>query len=411
MIKNYKQPLSYSSEIKNYAVICRQKANSKFKEDSKVNIMAVLIKEIISGADLREFVKFPDRLYAKEKNYIPALHRNQVAVLDRGKNPAFEYCEARYWMAYRNNRPVGRIAAIINHRYNSERNLKLMRFGWLDFINDTEVLNGLLMKVEIWAAEMGLTQVHGPLGFVSFDASGVLVEGFDELPTSFGRYNFPYYGPMLESAGYQKEVDWVEYNIKVPADLPQKLIQAAGLVKQRYMVRQAPLNSVKDVKCYAMPVFGMINSSYGDLFGFNALSDRQIAQLADSYFSLLHPDFISIVLNQADEPVGFGLVMPSLAKALRKSGGKLFPFGFLRILWALRFNDTADMLLIGVRPDYQNKGIHALLFEKIFTTMKRRGIRQVETTRELESNIKVQQLWAGYETRQHKRARCYFKTL
>ena len=373
--------------------------------------MTVLIKEVTSEADLRAFVKFPDRLYAKEENYIPALHRNQMATLDSKKNPAFEYCEARYWMAYRNSRPVGRVAAIINHRYNSERGVQLMRFGWLDFINDPEVLNGLLKEVEGWAKEMGLTQVHGPLGFVSFDASGVLVDGFDELPTSFGRYNFRYYSSMLESAGYQKELDWVEYNIKVPAELPQKLIQAAGLVRQRYSVRQAPLPSIKDLKGYAKPVFQMINSSYRDLFGFNTLSDRQIAQLADNYFSLLHPDFVSIVLNQSNEPIGFGLVMPSLAKALKKSGGKLFPFGFLHLLWALRFNDTADMLLIGVRPDYQNKGIHALLFEKIFTTMKRRGIKQVETTRELESNIKVQQLWAGYETRQHKRARCYLKTL
>lgn len=373
--------------------------------------MTVLIKEVTSEADLKEFVKFPDRLYAKEENYIPALHRNQMATLDSKKNPAFEYCEARYWMAYQNSRPVGRVAAIINHRYNSERSVQFMRFGWLDFTNDPEVLNGLLKEVEGWAGELGLTQVHGPLGFVSFDASGVLVDGFDELPTSFGRYNFRYYSSMLESAGYQKELDWVEYNIKVPGELPQKLIQAAGLVRQRYSVRQAPLLSIKDLKGYAMPVFQMINSSYSDLFGFNTLSDRQIAQLADNYFSLLHPDFISIVLNQSDEPIGFGLVMPSLAKALKKTGGKLFPFGFLHLLWALRFNDTADMLLIGVRPDYQNKGIHALLFEKIFTTMKRRGIKQVETTRELESNIKVQQLWAGYETRQHKRARCYFKTL
>jgi len=373
--------------------------------------MAIVVKEIVTPSELREFIKFPDDLYKGEKNYIPALHRNQMATLSAAMNPAFEYCEARYWMVYKENRPVGRIAGIINHRYNKEKDARLLRFGWLDFIDDLNVLQCLMLQVEQWAKEKDLSQVHGPLGFMSFDASGVLVEGFDELPTSFGRYNFPYYSSMLEALGYQKEVDWVEYNIKVPAELPPKLTQAAMLVSKRYGVRQMPLASKKALKELAAPVFKMINSSYGDLFAFNTLSDRQIAKLANNYFSMLHPDFVSIVVNHDDEPVAFGLVMPSLAKALKKANGKLYPLGFMRLLWALRFNDTVDMLLIGVRPDYQNKGLHALLFEKIFGTMKRRGIKQVETTRELENNLKVQQLWAGYETRQHKRARCYIKNL
>ncbi|HSV76622.1 MAG TPA: GNAT family N-acetyltransferase [Bacteroidales bacterium] len=373
--------------------------------------MSISTKEVNTLCELKDFVRFPDTLYKNNHNYVPPIHRNQIITLSKDKNPAFEHCEARYWLAFKNGEIAGRIAAILNHRYNEERNTRLMRFGWLDFVQDQSVLEALLKNVEDWAREKGMEQLHGPLGFSSFDASGVLVEGFEELPTSFGRYNFPYYDTMLKEAGFEKDVDWVEYNIKVPSGLPDKLIKAAELIKTRYQVRHADLKSNKDLQKYADRFFSLLNESYSDLYAFSTLTAAQKKKLADVYLKKVHPDYMAIVLNNAGEMVALGLVIPSLAKALQKIRGRLFPFGFIRLLWALRFNDTVDMLLIAVRPDYQNKGMHALIFEKIFATFKRRGIKQVETTRELENNQKVQQLWAGYETRLHKRARCYIKTL
>lgn len=373
--------------------------------------MEISIREVSNRKELKMFIRFPDMLYKGCEYYIPALHSAQMGTLSREKNPAFEHCEARYWLAFKGPELAGRIAGIINHRYNNERNLRFMRIGWLDFVEDQQVLEALLGAAEAWAKERELEFIHGPLGFNTFDAAGVLVDGYAEWPTSFGKYNYPYYDPMLQMAGFNKDVDWVEYNIKVPSELNSRLSDAAQLVKKRYSVRNAHLQSKSEIKKYAVQIFDLLNMVYGHLYGFSTLTPLQIDKLIKGFLSLISPEYVSIVLNENDEVVGFGLVMPSLGRALKKSKGKLWPFGFFRIMWSLRFNDTVDMLLIGVRPDYQGKGVHALVFEKIFNTFKKRGIKQVETTRELEDNQKVQQLWAGYSPRLHKRSRCYAKQL
>lgn len=373
--------------------------------------MDLIVKEVNTPELLKDFIRFPDNLYKDCKYYIPSLHKNQFKTLSKKDNPAFEHCEARYWLVMKGPVIVGRVAGIINHRYNQERSVKMMRFGWLDFAEDQKIANTLLQQVETWAKEKGMTAVHGPLGFTSFDASGVLIEGFDEWPTSFGRYNFPYYNEMLLKAGYGKEVDWVEYNIKVPDEMPTRVLNAAQLIEKRYSVRNAALKSRKDLRKYGKQIFNLLNIAYKNLTCFSTLSQTQIENLTKEFLPFLNPDYVSIILNEKDEIVAFGIVMPSLAKAMKRAKGKMFPFGFLHLLWSLRINDTVDMMLIGVKPEYQNKGLHALMFAKIIRTLIRRGIRQVETTRELEDNHKVQQLWAGYETRQHKRARCYVKNL
>jgi len=371
--------------------------------------MEIALQEIFSKKELDTFIRFPDQLYKDSKYYIPALHSNQVATLSREKNPAFEHCEARYWLAYNGTDIVGRVAGIINHRYNLERNARFMRIGWLDFVEDQQVLELLLGAVEGWAREKGMETMHGPLGFTSFDASGVLIEGFEEWPTSFGKYNHHYYDPMLQKAGFKKDVDWVEFSIKVPEQMPQRVVAITEMIKKRYAVRNAELLKRNDLLNYAPQILDLLNNVYHDLYGFSTLTAAQIENLTKEFLSLIDPAFVSIILNEKDELVAFGIVMPSLTKALKKANGKLFPFGLLRVLYALRFNDTVDMLLIGVRPDYQGKGVHALIFEKIVKTFHRRGIKRVETTRELEENQKVQQLWAGYESRLHKKARCYIK--
>jgi hypothetical protein len=373
--------------------------------------MEITVKEVTDKKGLEDFIRFPDRLYKKSRYYVPALHNNQYATLSPEKNPAFEHCEARYWLAFSGDKIVGRIAGIINHRYNQEQKTTQMRFSWLDFIEDEDVVKTLLQQVENWANEKESSYLNGPLGFTTFDAAGVLVDGFDEWPTSFGHYNFPYYDKMLQNAGYKKDVDWVEFNIKVPEKLPSKVLTAADLISKRYSVRNASLKNKKDIAKYADEVFELLNAAYKEIKYFSTLSESQKKFLKEDFLSMMHPGYVSIILNEKEEVVAFGVVMPSLARALKKSGGKFFPFGILHILYALHYNDTVDMLLIGVRPDYQNKGVHALIFSKIGQTFIRKGIKQVETTRELENNHKVQQLWAGYELRQHKRARCYKKEL
>ncbi|MFN2394298.1 MAG: N-acetyltransferase [Bacteroidales bacterium] len=373
--------------------------------------MEITIKEVTDKKEFDDFILFPDRLYKESHYYVPALHSNQYATLSPEKNPAFEHCEALYWLAFSGEQIVGRIAGIINHRYNQEQKTAQMRFGWLDFIEDKNVLQALLNQAESWAREKEMKYINGPLGFTTFDASGVLIEGFNEWPTSFGRYNFPYYDKMLQNAGYKKDIDWVEFIIKIPEKLPPKLLTAAKLIAKRYSVKNASLRNKKDISKYASEVFELLNTVYKEIKYFSTLSEAQKKLLKEDFLSMMHPDYISVILNEKDEVVAFGIVMPSLAKAMKKAKGKLYPFGILHILYALHFNDTVDMLLIGVRPDYQNKGIHALIFSKIGQTFIRKGIKQVETTRELENNHKVQQLWAGYEVRQHKRARCYRKEL
>ncbi|TVR42120.1 MAG: hypothetical protein EA394_04170 [Bacteroidia bacterium] len=373
--------------------------------------MQIKLKEVISRKELDVFIRFPDKLYRHCEYYVPALHSHQKSTLRKDKNPAFEHCDARYWLAYSGKEIVGRVAAIINHQYNLQQGIKYMRFGWLDFIEDEDVLQALIRAVESWARETGMEYVHGPLGFISFDASGVLVEGFDELPTSWGRYNYPYYARMLESMSYTKDVDWVEQLIYVPDELPVREINAAQIVKNRYALRSAVIRNKNDIRKYAAELFYLLNDVYEELYCFSKLSNRQIDELVGDFLHIVSPKFVSVILNDRDEIVAFGIVIPSLSKALQKAKGRLFPFGYFHLRKALKKNDRVDMLLIGVKSEYRNKGVHALLFEKIIPAMYDMGIRYVETTRELETNQKVQQLWEPYKKRMHKRARCYVRKL
>lgn len=372
--------------------------------------MKTVIKEVVSEADLKTFIRFPDQLYKGNPYYVPPLHRGEFDTLGP-KNPAFDYCEAAYWLAFQNGRPVGRIAGIINSKYNEKGDKKIARFGWLDFEEDEEVLGLLFQTFEAWARERGMEIAQGPMGFISFDASGVLVEGFEELPTSFGHYNYPYYDGLIKSFEYEKETDWVEFEVMMPEKVPDRITKTAALVQKRYSVRNATFSSKKELFDYGDEMFRVLNICYEDLYGFNALTQKQIDNLKKDFFSFINPEYISVVLNEKDEVVGFGIAMPSLSKALQKSKGNLFPFGFWRVWRALKKNDTMDLLLLGVIPEYRSKGVNALIFEKMGHAFAKNGIKYLETTRELEDNHNVTQLWNKLEHRQHKRARCYTKKL
>ncbi|MCE5177752.1 MAG: N-acetyltransferase [Porphyromonadaceae bacterium] len=373
--------------------------------------MGLIIKAISTKKELREFIKFPDSLYSGNKLYVPAIHSSELSTLSVDKNPAFEFCKAKYWLAVKDGVTVGRIAGIINDRYNEKYKVKYARFGWLDFVDDKKVLIELFQAARRWALSQKMEYIHGPLGFSSFDPSGILIEGFDEMPTSFAHYNFPYYPKLIEELGYKKDVDWVEYNVKVPKTVPEKFLKGAELVKQRHNLHSTVIRNKKDLLKYSDDVFNLINAEYNGLYAFAELSYKQIEVLKEQFISYLKPEFVSIILNSSNEVVAFGITIPSLSKAQQKAKGRLFPFGFMQIKQALQTNDTADLLLIAVRKDYQNKGVNGIIFNEIISAFIKNGITNIETTRNLETNQNINNLWNKFESRQHKRSRCYFKQL
>lgn len=373
--------------------------------------MEIIIKEVQSKKDLLRFIKLPLRLYKENSYYVPPMVADELKTLSADRNPAFEFCESKYWLAYKNNRLAGRIAGIINHKYNDKIGRPTARFGWLDFVDDQEVVDALFQAAETWASEKKAESIHGPLGFSEFDASGILIEGFQELATPFGKYNFPYYPERIEKSGYKKDKDWVEFNVKVPETIPEKYLKAARIIKEKYKLQVPVLRRKKDLLQYATDVFQLLNQAYEHIYGYCELSPKQMEDLKRQFIPLLRLPFVSIVLNAEEKLVGFAICLPSLSKALQKAKGKMYPFGMLRIFYALRKNDTLDTLLIAIHKDYIDKGVNAILFSEIGRGIMANGITHIETTRELEDNLKVQNLWNKLEIRQHKRCRCYIKQL
>ncbi len=375
-------------------------------------IMKVTIQEVKTKKDLKAFVHFPNELYKDNPYYVPQIESMDRDTLTPTKNHAFEVCEGRYWLAYDDaGKIVGRVAGIINHRYNEKVGEKICRFGWIDFIDDRDVSAALMHAVETYAHEKGMNVISGPTGFLEFDASGVLVEGFDEIPTPYGKYNASYYEPHLLALGYQKEVDFVEYRINVPEVIPERYARASKLVAAKFNLHQAPLQNRKDIAPYIDGIFRCLNSAYAKLHGFSELSPGQCGDLKKQFLGNVNVDYLSIILDEHEKVVAFGLALPSLAKAMQKAKGSMFPFGFIHLLKALKKNDTLDLLLIAIDQDYQNKGVNAMIFDKFAQGITKNGIKYIESTRELEDNTQVQNLWHYLEHRLHKRARVYKKNL
>jgi len=371
----------------------------------------VEIREVKTFRDLKKFVDYPHRIYAGNPYWIPPLRMDELNTLRRDKNPAFEFCKARYWLAYKDGCPAGRIAGIINHRYEEKWGQKYARFGWIDFIDDEEISRALLETVEAWAREQGMTGVHGPLGFCDLDREGMLVEGFEELGTMITIYNYPYYPEHLEKLGYRKDADWVEFLLKTPEKIPETVERVNQLLLKRGRMKIVKAKKARDLRPYARSAFELVNQAYDALYGVVTLSDRQIEAVTKQYFSFINPDYAVAVLDEHDKMAAFGVAIPSLSKALQRGKGRLFPFGFIHLLRALRKNDRLDLYLIAVRPDLQNKGVNALLMTEITRSAMRNGIKTAESNPELEVNAKVQAQWKHYEGRQHKRRRVFLKDL
>ncbi|MBQ6437606.1 MAG: N-acetyltransferase [Bacteroidales bacterium] len=374
--------------------------------------MIVTIKEVKTMKDLRAFVHFPNELYKDNPYYVPQIESMERDTLTPSKNRAFEVCEGKYWLAFNDKgKIVGRVAGIINHKYNNKIKEKTCRFGWIDFVDDCNVSRALMQKVEQYARENGMNTISGPMGFLEFDAAGILVEGFDKLPTAYGKYNAPYYESHLLALGYLKEVDFVEYLILIPEVIPDRYAQMSKIVEEKFGLRQAVLRRHSDINQYADGVFRCLNSAYSHLHGFSELTPGQCEDLKKQFLSNISVDYLSIILDSHGQVVAFGVALPSLSKAMQKANGNLLPFGFVHILKALRQNDTLDVLLIAIDNQYKNKGVIAMIFDKFAQGVTKNGIKYIESTRELEDNTSVQNLWRYFERDLTKRARIYKKNL
>jgi ribosomal protein S18 acetylase RimI-like enzyme len=369
------------------------------------------LKEVLDDKGLKAFIHFPFDLFKENPYWIPPLNFDEFNTLNKQKNPAFDYCEARLWLAYQNNKIVGRVAAIINHKHIKKWEQPYIRFGWLDFIDDEDVSGALIGAVEGWAKERGLTAVHGPLGFCDMDREGMLVEGFNEMSTMITNYNFPYYPQHLDKLGYIKDTDWVEYEISMPTVVDERIHKAAEIVQKRGNLHLLKVKSKKELLSYAKEIFQVYDEAYKRLYGFVPLTEKQVDGYIDQYFGFISPEFVPIVLDQTNKVVGFGITMPSLARALQKANGELFPFGFLHILKAMQKNDRADLYLIGVKDEYQGAGVNAMIMDSVIQVFQQKGIVRVESNPELEDNLMVRTQWKYFETRQHKRRRVFIKSL
>lgn len=373
--------------------------------------MQIEIKEVTTKKMLKAFIALPLRLYKEHPCYVPPLHFDEEGTLRKDKNPAFDYCEARYWLAYQNGRVVGRIAGIVNRAFIQKWNSRYIRFGWLDFEDDERIAQALMKTVEDWGKDLGMEAVHGPLGFTDLDHEGMLVDGFHERGTIAALYNHAYYPALLEKAGYSKDTDWVEFKINLPSKMDERLEKLAAIVQRRQQLQVVNLKKTKDVLPYVPAVFDLLNAAYADLYGVVPLTERQIRYYTKQYFSFIRPDFVTLVTDNSGRLAAFSITMPSLSTALQKAGGKLLPLGFWHLLKALRKNQTADLLLVAIRKDLQGKGVNALLMHQTLKTFIRHGITVAEAGHQLEDNTRVHTMWEFFDSKVHKRRRCYIKYL
>ena len=376
--------------------------------------MSVTIKPIAPvKKSLKQYVRFGIDLYKGNKYFVPPLVLDEINTLLPEKNPAFDFCQAQSYMAYRDGKPVGRITGIINRRANEKFEEKTLRFGFVDFIDDDEVVDTLFRAIQLWGHNHGMTKIAGPMGFTDMDREGMLVDGFEELGTQATIYNYPYYARHMERLGFAKEADWIEYRMKVPEQIPERYARIADIVSRKFGLRPLQMTSRKAIaQRYGQAIFELINRSYGELYGFVSLTQKQIDHYINMYLGLLRLEDVCLIVDAEDTLVGVGISMPSLSKALQRSGGRLFPTGWYHLLRAIRGHaDTVDLMLIAIDPEYQGKGVNALLFSTLIPQYIANGYQYAESNVELETNSNVQKQWEYFERRQHRSRRSWSKPL
>ena len=379
---------------------------------------SVQIKRVETKKDLKAFIEFHYDLYEGDPYDAPNLYSDELNTLSRDKNAAFDFCEAEYFLALKEGKVVGRVAAIINHKANEKWEKKDVRFGWIDFIDDIEVSNALLKAVEYYGKEKGMTSIVGPLGFTDMDPEGMLTWGFDQLGTMATIYNYDYYPKHMEKlGGWEKDNDYVEYRLDVPETAPEKYTKIAEMVEKRYNLHARKLTKKEIFEGgYGKKLFDLINVTYSHLYGFSELTDRQIDQYVKMYFPLADLDLITVIEdgNKDNQLVGLAITIPSLTRALQKCRrGRLFPFGWWHLLRAIKFHKTevVDLLLIGVLPEYRSKGANALVFADLIPRYVKYGFKWGETHVEMETNESVQSQWGPLDPTMHKKRRCYRKSI
>lgn len=376
--------------------------------------MSVEVRQIHSEADMRKFVEFNLKLYKGNPYHVPGLIKDELGTLNPRTNPAFQFCEAAYFLAYRDGEIVGRIAGIINHRANETWNQNNARFGFVDFINDDEVVDALFDAVIKWAKKHKKDMLQGPMGFTDLDHEGMLVEGFDQIGTMATNYNYAYYPHQLERLGFIKDQDWKEFKIMIPDAIPEKHQRISNIVRQKYGLKTVKFRTRKEVEPYAHRIFETLNQAYSVLYGFSELTKEQIDYYVKQYIPMIHLDFVTLIVRESDDKVvAFAITIPNLSRALQKAKGKMYPFGWFHLAKDLymKGNPVVDLYLIGVIPEYQNKGVNALLFDDLIPVFQKAGIKYAESNPELETNAAVQMQWNYFERVHHKTRRAYIKEI
>ena len=367
----------------------------------------IKVKQVLNSSDLELFIKFPMELYKGNPYYVPPLINEEKSIWVKEENPALQYSEAAQFLAYRGKNIVGRIAVMINHKEEKELGIRKVRFGWLDFIDDIEVSKSLINTAIEYAKSKGISKIEGPMGFTNLDKAGMLTKGFDKLATMIGIYNFDYYPKHMEQLGLVKEKEWVEFEINFPDTLPDKVEKFSNLIAEKYELELVKFKSKKDILPLVEPMFKLLDDTYKHLSTYTPITQEQIKHYKEKYFKFIDKDYIVCIKDKYGSLISFAITMPSYSKALQKAKGKLFPFGWWHLLNAGKKNDRANFYLIGIHPQYQKRGITAIIFKEIYETFKKKGVKFLETNPELEENASIQALWQDYHPTNHKRRRTY----
>ncbi len=367
----------------------------------------ISVIEVKNSEQLKQFVRFPMDLYKNNPYYVPSLINDEIKIWSTKENPALQYSEAKQFLAYKNNKVVGRIALMINHKEERELGIKKVRFGWIDFIDDEKVSQALIGKAVEYAKEKNIGKIEGPMGFTNLDKAGMLTLGFDKLATMIGIYNHAYYPQHLEKLGLTKEKEWVEFEIMFPDSLPEKIYKFNELISQKYHLKVLRFKSKEEILQYVDAMFDLLDETYKHLSTYTPISDEQRKTYKEKYFPLIDKDFIVCIADENNHLISFAITMPSYSKALQKSKGKLLPFGWWHFLQAGKKNDRANFYLIGIHPDYQRRGVTSIIFKEIWDIFNKKGVKYLETNPELEENKSIQLLWQDYNPVNHKRRRTY----
>ena len=367
----------------------------------------IKVKQVFNSSDLELFIKFPMELYKGNPYYVPPLINEEKSIWMKEENPALQYSEAAQFLAYKGENIVGRIAVMINHKEEKELGIRKVRFGWLDFINDIEVSKLLINTAIEYAKSKGISKIEGPMGFTNLDKAGMLTKGFDKLATMIGIYNFDYYPKHMEQLGLVKEKEWVEFEINFPDTLPDKVEKFSRLIAEKYELELVKFKAKKDILPLVDSMFKLLDDTYKNLSTYTPITEEQIKHYKEKYFKFIDKDYIVCIKDKSGSLISFAITMPSYSKALQKAKGKLFPFGWWHLLNAGKKNDRANFYLIGIHPQYQKRGVTAIIFKEIYETFKKKGVKFLETNPELEENASIQALWQDYNPINHKRRRTY----